>query len=163
MFRVNRECVRSPRDGAELTFHIADSEYGVTTLAWTGGGELVLVEQYRAPLRRNYLELPGGILDEREDPVEAGMRELREETGYGGTRPRLLGTFALNPSWQTTLIHVVACDAARLVGSKELDRGEDTRVRLVRRDEIPQLLARGDLDNAVALAALALWQNLQNP
>jgi ADP-ribose pyrophosphatase len=160
LFRVCREKVQSPRDGAELTYDIVDSMDGVAAIAVTGQGELVLVEQYRAALRRNFLELPAGILDEGEEVIEAGLRELREETGFTAANARLLGTVTLNPSWQTTLVHVIACDQARRTREKELDRGEDTRVRLVPLDDLRMMAREGKLDNAVLLSALALfWAN----
>jgi ADP-ribose pyrophosphatase len=157
LFRVCREQVQSPRDGAELTYDIVDSLDGVAAIAITELGELVLVEQYRAALRRNFLELPAGILDEGEEVIEAGLRELREETGFTAENARLLGTVTLNPSWQTTLVHVITCDLARRTREKDLDRGEDTRVRLIALDDLRAMAVEGKLDNAVLLSALALF------
>jgi len=160
LFSVRRERVESPRDGAELSFDIVQSMDGVAMLARTEGGELVLVEQYRAPHQRNLLELPAGVLDEGEDVLEAARRELREETGFTAGEPRRLGTIAVNPSWQTTLVHVVLCEGAARAGDKALDPGEDTRVRLVPLDDLRRQAAEGVLDDAVTLAALALlWSS----
>jgi ADP-ribose pyrophosphatase len=155
LFRVRREVVRSPRDESDLTFDIAESEDGVAVIARTRAGELVLVEQYRPPVRRNFLELPAGIVDEGEDPLGAGMRELREETGFTGSNPRYLGAFLLNPSWQTTRVHLIVCDDAQRTGARDLDEGEDTRVRVVPSARLDGLIREGALDNAVALAAIA--------
>lgn len=46
---------------------------------------IVLVLVVRPPAGRACLELPAGLLDEGEDFEAAGLRELREETGYVGT------------------------------------------------------------------------------
>ncbi|OEU11806.1 hypothetical protein FRACYDRAFT_162205, partial [Fragilariopsis cylindrus CCMP1102] len=46
--------------------------------------DTLLVEQYRPPLGRTTLEFPAGLIDTDETPVQAALRELREETGYVG-------------------------------------------------------------------------------
>jgi ADP-ribose pyrophosphatase len=49
----------------------------------TPGGDVVLVRQFRPPIRQHLLEIPAGLLDvEGEDAVSCAGRELFEETGY---------------------------------------------------------------------------------
>ena len=61
---------------------------GITIiLAVTRDGKIVLVEQFRAPLRKKTIELPAGLVgdvagQEHEDIRTASERELLEETGY---------------------------------------------------------------------------------
>ena len=54
----------------------------VCVLPITDDGEVICVRQYRHPFERVMLELPAGKLDTPdENPSEAALRELREETG----------------------------------------------------------------------------------
>lgn len=55
----------------------------------TEAGELVLVEQYRAPVGVNVIELPAGLVGDTDEFAGEGLqggaeRELLEETGYAG-------------------------------------------------------------------------------
>ena len=49
------------------------------------GPSLLLQKQYRPALGKVTIESPSGLIDEGEEPAEAAIRELREETGYVGT------------------------------------------------------------------------------
>jgi ADP-ribose pyrophosphatase len=156
IFHTVRLRTRSPKDGTERTFHFCESPHGVTVVALTPDERMVLVEQFRHPLRRVTLETPAGVIDEGEDPVAAGVRELREETGFEVESAEHLGCVAINPSWQTTRLHVVAARCARPTGEKDEDVTEDTRVRLVPLADVRRMVVEGEIDSATAVAALAL-------
>jgi 8-oxo-dGTP pyrophosphatase MutT (NUDIX family) len=158
MFRVREDRSRSPKDGKAHTVHVAESPGGVAVLAVTDDGRLVMVEQFRHGTRALSLELPSGVVDEGEEPAEAARRELREETGFEGGEARVLGCFELNPSWQKTAVHAVLVPGARREGEQEEDEGEDIRVRLLSVDEVRRRVAAGEIDAAVTLCALALWE-----
>jgi ADP-ribose pyrophosphatase len=155
VYRVRRDRVRSPRDGSLHDFHVVDAPDGVTVLALTPEHELVLVEQYRHGIRQLSLETPSGILEEGEDPLDAALRELEEETGFRAEEPRSLGTLDLNPSWETTRVHVVLATGARRAGDE--DPGEDTRVRCVATDEVRERVREGAIRSATVVAALHLF------
>jgi ADP-ribose pyrophosphatase len=155
-FSTRLDRVRSPEDGDTHEYDIIESADAVTVVALTRGGELVMVDQFRHGVRRAELEFAGGVIDPGESPVECGVRELQEETGFVGDAPELLGTLSLNASWQTTLVHVVRVRAAERRSEKELDDGEDTRVRVVPVEEAMRRVAEGSFCSSVAIAALAL-------
>ncbi len=73
------------RDSWEYAFRTNASGV-VVMVPVTNEGELVLVEQYRIPVKSLVLELPAGLVgdsgDSEEDFRSAAQRELIEETGY---------------------------------------------------------------------------------
>ena len=76
--RARREYIRHP--GAAMVVPFLDAE------------TVVLVRQFRYPVRRHFLELPAGKIDGGEDPLETAQRELREECGYQAASWRHLAT-----------------------------------------------------------------------
>lgn len=54
---------------------------GVVIFAVDSAGRVVLIRQYRYPIGGFVYELPAGLLEPGEDPGQAAVRELYEETG----------------------------------------------------------------------------------
>ena len=52
--------------------------------------EIVIIRQFRPPTGRYMWETPAGLIDPGEDPADAALRELAEETGYTGKLTRIL-------------------------------------------------------------------------
>ena len=160
IFDVHHDRARSPRTGEVHDFYIVDGPPAVVVVAVTADDRVVMVEQYRHGIRETTLELPAGILD-GDEPADGGLRELREETGYGVRHAEVLGVLHQNPAWETVRVHVVYGEGAEREGEPELDAGEDTRVRLVPREQLPSLVADGTISSAVAVAALYLVESRQ--
>ena len=94
-----RERLVVPSKGYEDDFYYINSVDWVNVIALTKDSEVVMVEQYRVGVDLITLELPGGILDSKnEDPKQAAQRELLEETGFSGTDFQDLGWVHSNPA-----------------------------------------------------------------
>jgi ADP-ribose pyrophosphatase len=79
-------------DGSQKRYYWAELPAAVVIVAVTGG-EMVMVEQYRPAIREHCLELPAGIVEDGESYTTAGVRELREETGFDPAGASLLEEF----------------------------------------------------------------------
>ena len=78
-------------------------------VALTDLHELVLVEQYRAPLGRPCIELPAGLVGdetEGEDVFDSARRELFEETGFEAETWEAFGEFASSPGMVGEIFHL---------------------------------------------------------
>jgi 8-oxo-dGTP pyrophosphatase MutT (NUDIX family) len=161
VFRVRRYLARSPRTGKTRPFSVIDSADWVNVVGLTPDEEIILVRQYRHGSERFSLEIPGGIVDADEDPADAAVRELREETGFQGTAPVYLGTIDPNPAVLSNRCHTYLVRDCRPTGDQELDPGEDIELALLPRSEVALAVADGRISHA--LVVCAFWWLAQNP
>jgi 8-oxo-dGTP pyrophosphatase MutT (NUDIX family) len=97
-------------------------------------------------------ELPGGLVDEGEEPAETIARELIEETGYEAGSIEHLVSFEPMIGMVTSPHHVYLATEARRVGDPtELNEGRFQWVPLA---QIPALITKGDIRNSGTLVGL---------
>jgi ADP-ribose pyrophosphatase len=87
----------------------------------TPEGDVILVKQFRPPIRRELTEIPAGLLDiEGEDALSCAARELWEETGYRHETIDFLGGFYSSAGSSNEYIHLfVARTASKPQGTPE--------------------------------------------
>src|SRR5215510_6762371 len=105
-------------------------------LALTKNREAVLIKQYRHGVQEVLWEIPGGVMEEGEDPLEGVKRELLEETGYGVTDVIQVGKFYANPAIQTNTVYCFLAFDAEKVAEQLLDDSEEIEVHLIPLDEL---------------------------
>jgi len=149
---------RHPVRGTEEDFVIAHAPDWVNVVALTPDSRLVLVRQFRFGSNDLSLEIPGGVSEAGEDPVAAGLRELSEETGYGGGVPSLLGSVHPNPAIQDNSCHFVLVTGAVPVGPVKWDRDEEIEVSTAPVDEVLAWARTGRITHSLTVAALMLFE-----
>src|SRR5215468_5476548 len=82
ILNLRRDLSIDPRDGRQHDFYVIEAPDWVNVIPLTPDGQVVMIEQYRHGSGEVTLEIPGGMVDEGEEPHEAAVRELWEETGY---------------------------------------------------------------------------------
>jgi ADP-ribose pyrophosphatase len=161
VFKLRSDRSISPRTGQEHDFFVLDSPGWVNVVALTPDQKLVMVEQFRHGSDTVELEIPGGVMDAGEtDPVATAVRELREETGYEGENPRILGTILSNPAILTNKTYTVLIENCQLKHPLQLDQGEDLATRLVPVADIPRLIAAEQIRHSLVVVGLyhfELW------
>lgn len=132
-------------------------------LAVTDAGEIVLVEQYRAPLACPCIELPAGLVGDEtagEDPLTSAQRELEEETGFRATNWEDFGIFASSPGMLGEIFHFYRATGLTRVGPGGGDPGEGITTHLVPIPQVPAFIeaarARGCMIDTRLLIALQL-------
>jgi ADP-ribose pyrophosphatase len=118
----------------------------------TPEGEVLLVKQFREPVRQELLEIPAGILEDGETPEDCAARELLEETGYRATKLEQLGTVYSSPGFTDERIVLFTAE-----GEPERDPSEES-VGLVRMSlaEAVSAIERGEVRDAKSIVGLWL-------
>ena len=149
---------RHPVRGTERDFVVVQPSDWCNVLAVTPRGELVLVRQFRFGIDAFSVEIPGGVMEAGEDPIEAGLRELREETGFVGAHARLLGSTHPNPAIQSNRCHFVLVEDALQSEALEWDTDEEIAVTTVPVEEVFARARAGGITHALVLNALFLFE-----
>ncbi|NHI16504.1 NUDIX domain-containing protein [Microbacterium excoecariae] len=91
----------------ELVRHYVDHTGAVAVVAVDAAGRVLLIQQYRHPIRTRDWEIPAGLLDiPGEDPRDAAERELAEEADLVADTWEDLGSFAMSPGGSTEFIRI---------------------------------------------------------
>lgn len=150
--------VRMP--GGEVTVREVVAQPGaVGVVALDGDGQVVLIRQYRHPVRDRLVELPAGLLDVEGEPAHrTAARELAEEAGLTAGRWDVLVDLRNSPGLSDEAVRVFLArdlapvpDADRYVGTEE---ETDLGVHRVPLDEAVAAVFTGDIQNALAVAGL---------
>jgi len=157
LFQVTCDRARSPRTGGEHDFHVLHMVDWLTVVPLTEDGQVVFVRQYRHGSRQMSLELPGGLHDAADEQAQSGAaRELSEETGYGGGEFFWLGDLRPQPALLSNRLRVYGARKLKLRGAPAMDAGEDIEVVLIDAQSVAAYVGRGEIDNAMTIAALAM-------
>jgi len=160
--------VRSDRvaygDG-EIVREYVDHTGAVAVLALDDDGKVLLIQQYRHPIRHRDWELPAGLLDiEGEDPMVAAQRELAEEADLTALNWDLLVSTWTTPGGNSELIRIylaTGIQAAPDVYARE-DEEADIRLEWVPLSDAVDAVLAGRLRNGIlSVGVLAAERRLR--
>lgn len=116
------------------------------------GDHIILVEQYRMPLKANCLELPAGLIGDEtagENAETAAARELEEETGYRAGRIENLGRFCSSPGMTSEMFTLLRASALEKVGEGGGTTDENITVHRIALGEIADFVDSKRGENCV--------------
>jgi ADP-ribose pyrophosphatase len=152
-FSVRTDTACCPRTGQEHDFYVLESQDWINIIPLTPDDHVVMVRQYRHGTREVTLEIPGGLVNAGDTAADTARRELLEETGYEANEVIFLGSACPQPAiFNNRSITYLARDV-RKVQSPRLDDTEDIEAVLVPLSEIPDLIRKGEITNAMVILA----------
>ena len=91
----------------ELVRHYVEHTGAVAVVALDDQDRVLLIQQYRHPIRTRDWEIPAGLLDiEGEDPLDTAKRELAEEVDLRAEHWEKLAAMAPTPGGSDEIIHI---------------------------------------------------------
>ncbi|MDO5036912.1 MAG: NUDIX hydrolase [Tissierellia bacterium] len=136
---------------------IIEHSGSVAILALDEEGKIIFVNQYRLAANDFLLELPAGLIDRGESPIDAAKRELKEETGYEAQELNFLFEFYTSPGFTNERIHLF-CAEGLTPGDQDLDETENISLVSLSLEEAMKKIRLGAiLDAKTILGILSLW------
>jgi len=148
----------NPRNGVEAEYYVASFPDWCNVVAITPEKELILIRHYRHGSGEFEIEFPGGCIDKGESPVAAAVRELKEETGYEGDPPVLIGNVSPNPAFQTNRCYTVLIKNACKMTDQSLDEGEDIEILKKPVSEFSEMIRSGKVNNCMIITAFYFYE-----
>lgn len=125
---------------------------GVVILAFKED-KILLVKQFRYPMKEVMLELPAGKLEQGEDPFEAAKRELEEETGYCANKWTDLGYVYTSPGYSDEKLYLYKAEDLEFTHCHP-DEGEIIQAFEYKYDDVLKMIDNGQINDAKTLCAL---------
>ena len=158
IFKIEEKVFRSPRTGQTHPFISARGTDWINIIPLTSNNDIVLVRQFRQSREMITLEIPGGMVDPGEEPLEAAKRELLEETGYSGDSSIYLGAVDPNPAILDLKCHTYLVENVQLTSKPKLDGTEDIEVDLLPLADMPKLIKDGQITHSLVITAFSLLE-----
>ena len=153
-FNVENLLVRLP-DERERNYNLVRHHNSVTIIPIDAENMVWFVTQFRMGSENILLELPAGVMDENETPMDCALREVREETGMAAGKMEQLGSVYLAPGYSNELNHIFLATDLHY-DPLDMDEDEFLQVKKIPLKEMRSLVNEGKLQDSKSLAALYL-------
>jgi len=153
-FKARADACQFPDGRIIDQYYVVELPNCANAIVVTPNNEIVLVKQYRYPVDAVTLELPGGVINEGEDPAVAALRETQEETGYTSNQIQLICKTAPNPAINDNTAYFYLIENAVPTAHSNPDFYEDIEVVLYSKKDFIELLQQNKIMHGVQLGPI---------
>ena len=140
-------------NGNESTRIVVEHPGGVVIVAQKSEDTILMVEQYRYPIKSAHLELPAGKLEKDEDPFYAAKRELEEETGYKSNNWKSLGYINTTPGFCDEKLYLYLATDLEFVGEHP-DKDEIILAKEYKTIDVFEMIKNGKINDSKTICGL---------
>jgi len=149
-------------NGQQLVRDFIEHPGAVAVVALNDKDEVLMIRQYRHPVRKFLWEIPAGLLDVAgESHLEAAKRELMEETFHEASSWELLQTFHASPGGNSEQIDIFLATQVSPIETDYQREGEesDMEVKWISFDEALNSVVTSDIQSPIAVIAMLALAN----
>lgn len=139
--------------GRKSVREVVEHSGGVVIVAQKSDDSILMVKQFRYPIKQTVLELPAGKLEKGEEPFPAAKRELEEETGYKAAEWQSLGYINTTPGFCNEKLYLYLAKNLKFVGEHP-DEGEIIQCYEYNINEIFEKVKNGEINDAKTICGL---------
>lgn len=118
--------------------------------------KILLVKQYRISVDKIIYEVPAGMIEHDENPKDAALRELEEETGYRAKNIEYLTEFYSTPGFCTEKLSIFYAKDLEFVG-QNLDEDENLEVVEMPLEEAMSMIKSGEIMDGKTISSILFY------
>ena len=149
-------------NGETSTREIVKHKPAAAAIAINDKKQMLLVKQWREPIKALTLEIPAGLIDDTDaSPLDAIKRELNEEGGYRADYWEKVAEFYSSVGFTDEKIYLFYCDTlTKLEEKRSLDADEFLTSDWYSLDELKKLISEGKIIDEKTIYAITFWENM---
>lgn len=157
IFSTRKDTSESQVNGDQHDFYVIQSPDWINVIPVTADNDIVLIKQFRHGTQSVTIEIPGGMVDRGEEPLEAARRELLEETGFTSGNWEKLGVVHPNPAIMDNSCHIYLARDAEKTREPRFDGTEDIETILYPAGKVREMITDGRITHSLVLSAFNLY------
>ena len=157
-FNIQKVRLQLPNDKIR-DYDLVDHNDSVIIVPVDQDGNIWFVSQYRLGSQNQLLELPAGVMEDGEEPIECAAREIREEIGMSSSNLKLLGSFYLAAGYSNENMFAFLATGLQSDALKP-DADEFLEIKKIPIPEVYRMAHSAEFNDSKTFAALLLAQPL---